>query len=55
MFALEAAYHQGYFERPRGHSAVEITESLGITHTTLLQHLRVAQRKLLRQIFSGGG
>lgn len=51
--ALEAAYRHGYFDRPRGHAAVEIAESLGITHTTYLQHLRVAQRKLFEQLFDG--
>ena len=53
LAALEAAYHQGYFDRPRGRSAVDIAESLGITHTTYLQHLRVAQQKLFGQLFGG--
>jgi len=53
VVALEAAYHQGYFDRPRGRSAVDIAQSLGITHTTYLQHLRVAQRKLFGQLFGG--
>jgi len=53
VVALEAAYHQGYFDRPRGQSAVEIADSLGITHTTYLQHLRVAERKLFGQLFGG--
>ena len=53
LVALEAAYHQGYFERPRQQSAVEIAESLDITHTTYLQHLRVAERKLFGQLFGG--
>ena len=51
LSALEAAYHQGYFDRPRGHSAVDIADSLDITHTTYLQHLRVAERKLFGQLF----
>ncbi|MEA1932013.1 MAG: response regulator [Euryarchaeota archaeon] len=51
--ALEAAYHQGYFDRPRKRSAVDIAQSLGITHTTYLQHLRVAERKLFGQLFGG--
>ena len=51
--AVEAAYRHGYFDRPRGHAAVEIAESLGITHTTYLQHLRVAQRKVFEQLFDG--
>ena len=53
LVALEAAYHQGYFERPRHQSAVDIAQSLGITHTTYLQHLRVAERKLFGQLFGG--
>ena len=52
--ALEAAYHHGYFDRPRGHAAVDIAESLGVTHTTYLQHLRVAQRKVFEQLFGSG-
>jgi predicted DNA binding protein len=47
--ALEAAYHQGYFEQPRGSSATEIAERLDITHSTFLQHLRTAQQKVFRQ------
>ncbi|WP_049985761.1 response regulator [Halobellus rufus] len=53
LAAIEAAYHEGYFDRPRRSSASDIAESLGITHTTYLQHLRVAQRKLFRQVFDG--
>ncbi|MFC7205224.1 bacterio-opsin activator domain-containing protein [Haloferax namakaokahaiae] len=53
LVALEAAYHQGYFDRPRRNSAIDIAKSLGITHTTYLQHLRVAQEKMFRQIFAG--
>ncbi|MDS0280694.1 response regulator [Haloarcula onubensis] len=51
--ALEAAYHQGYFDRPRRRSAVDVAETLGITHTTYLQHLRVAQEKLFGQLYGG--
>lgn len=49
--ALEAAYHGGYFERTRKRSATEIAESLGISHSTYLQHLRVAQQKIFTQRF----
>lgn len=48
---LEAAYHHGYFERPRQHSATEVAESLGIAHSTFLQHLRAAEKKVFRQRF----
>lgn len=47
--ALRAAYHHGYFDRPRGSSASEIADSLGVAHSTFLQHLRTAQRKVFEQ------
>lgn len=49
--SLKAAFHHGYFEQPRSSSATEIAESLEVTHSTYLQHLRSAQRKLLQQLF----
>lgn len=49
--ALEAAYYHGYFDQPRGSSATEIAEALGVTHSTFLQHLRTAQRKVFRDRF----
>ena len=47
--ALRAAYHHGYFDRPRGSSASEIADSLGVAHSTFLQHLRAAQRKVFAE------
>jgi len=38
---------------PTSAVAVDIAESLDITHTTYLQHLRVAERKLFGQLFGG--
>nr|WP_256533289.1 PAS domain S-box protein [Halovivax cerinus] len=49
--ALKAAYHRGYFEQPRRSSATEVGESLGISHSTFLQHLRAAQRKTFERRF----
>jgi predicted DNA binding protein len=49
--ALEAAYHHGYFEQPRESSASEVAESLGVTHSTFLQHLRTAQQKTFEAQF----
>lgn len=49
--ALEAAYHHGYFEQPRRSSATEIAAALEITHSTFLQHLRTAQRKVFNDRF----
>ena len=45
--ALEIAYYNGYFERPREHDKQEIAEKLGVSRQTFTQHLRAAERKLL--------
>jgi predicted DNA binding protein len=44
---LETAYSAGYFQRPRGATAQELAEDLGIAPSTLTEHLLAAQRKLL--------
>ena len=44
---LEAAYQNGYFERPRGNTAEEIATQLGISSSTFHQHLRAAMSKLM--------
>ncbi|MDR9380588.1 MAG: response regulator [Natronomonas sp.] len=49
--ALQAAYLHGYYEQPRERSATEIAESLGIAHSTYLQHLRTAQQKVFKHIY----
>ncbi|WP_181685102.1 response regulator [Halorhabdus salina] len=49
--ALRAAYHYGYFEQPRGSTASEIAESLGIAHSTFLQHLHRAQQQVFDDHF----
>lgn len=43
--ALKAAYFNGYFEQPRRASATDVAESLGVSHSTFLRHLRTAQQK----------
>jgi PAS domain S-box-containing protein len=48
---LRAAYHRGYFERPRESSAKDVAGSLDISHPTLLEHLRLAQEKVFRHHF----
>ena len=50
--ALEAAYHAGFFKRPRDASGEEIAESLGVAPPTFHQHLRKAERKVFDAIFS---
>ncbi|MDG5760289.1 bacterio-opsin activator domain-containing protein [Natronococcus sp. A-GB1] len=49
--ALEAAYRHGYFEQPRRSSATDIATSLGISHSTYLQHLRAAQQKVFAAFY----
>ena len=49
--ALETAFHHGYFERPRKSDASEIATALDISHSTFLQHLRVAEQKLLQEFY----
>lgn len=45
--ALRAAYYGGYFDWPRGSTAEELADSLGVSSPTLHNHLRAAQQKLL--------
>jgi predicted DNA binding protein len=49
--ALRAAYFAGYFDWPRGSTAEEVAESMGISSPTLHNHLRRAERKLLSSFF----
>lgn len=49
--ALELAYYNGYFKRPRDHDTTEIAEKLGVTRQTLTHHLRAGQEKLFARLF----
>ncbi|MUV89153.1 GAF domain-containing protein [Halapricum sp. CBA1109] len=51
---LRTAYLADYFSSPRGSSAEEVAEALGITGPTVLHHLRNAQRSLLDSFFEDG-
>jgi PAS domain S-box-containing protein len=51
LAALQAAYYNGYFERPRKLTATEIADSLGVGHSTFLQHLHRAQEKVFGSYF----
>lgn len=48
--ALEAAYFSGYFDWPRGSTAEEVAESMGVSSPTLHQHLRKSLNKLLDEL-----
>lgn len=45
--ALQTAFIGGFFDWPREHSGEEIAAVMGISQSTFLQHLRVAERKVL--------
>ena len=47
---LETAYGMGYFERPRTANASEVADELGISGSTLAEHLSAAQRKLFEDL-----
>ena len=49
--ALEAAYASGYYDWPRETTAQELAESMGISSSTLHQHLRHAVRGLAAAFF----
>jgi PAS domain S-box-containing protein len=49
--ALQAAYYNGYFAQPRRSTATEIAASLGVGHSTFLQHLHRAQEKVFASRF----
>lgn len=49
--ALQAAYYNGYFAQPRRSTATEIAASLGVGHSTFLQHLHRAEEKVFASQF----
>lgn len=50
---LEAAFRSGYFDWPRRKTTgEELADSLGISSSTLHQHLRIASAKLIERYFS---
>jgi predicted DNA binding protein len=51
LSALQAAYHGGYFERPRRQTAEDVAETMGISASTFHQHLRIALETVLTELF----
>lgn len=49
---LETAHEMGYFEHGQGSNAGEVADALEINSSTFSEHLRAAQRKLLRTILT---
>jgi hypothetical protein len=49
---LETAHRLGYFDCPRAANATEVAAALGIDPSTLSEHLRAAQRKLVGDLIN---
>lgn len=49
--ALRAAYFGGYFGWPRGSTAEEVADAMGVSSPTFHNHLRKGQRELLELLF----
>ncbi|MFC4246985.1 helix-turn-helix domain-containing protein [Natribaculum luteum] len=47
---LETAHRMGYFESPKRATAEDVADELGISASTFVEHLSVAQTKLLDQV-----
>lgn len=52
---ISTALRRGYYEWPRKTDAETLAGELGIAHSTLLEHLRKAERALLSDALSRGG
>jgi predicted DNA binding protein len=49
---LELAYEAGYFDWPRDTDAETLADQLDISHTTFLEHLRKAEKKIINESLS---
>jgi predicted DNA binding protein len=49
---LRTAHEKGYYEWPRDRTAEEIADALDIASSTLHQHLRAAENKLISAFLS---
>jgi predicted DNA binding protein len=53
--ALVAALEHGYFEVPRGATATEVADDLGISKSSFLGRLKRAQQTVFKQLLAGTG
>ncbi len=53
--ALIAALEQGYFDVPRGATATEVADELGISKSSFLGRMKRAQRTVFEQLLAGAG
>ncbi|EZQ11537.1 hypothetical protein CM19_00705 [Candidatus Acidianus copahuensis] len=52
LTVLKTAYNMGYFNFPRKVRVNKLSSSLGISETTVIQHIRAAEHEILRKLFS---
>lgn len=50
--ALQTAYSRGYFDWPRESTTEDVASELGVATSTFSQHLRLAEGKLLKELFA---
>lgn len=51
--ALRAAYFSGFFDRPQIATADEVADTLDISRTTFLSHVRAAERTIFEHVLDG--
>jgi hypothetical protein len=51
--ALTVAQRHGYYQYPRAISTEELAKKLGLTKTTLIEHLRKAENALISDVLAG--
>ncbi|MFC6757001.1 bacterio-opsin activator domain-containing protein [Halomicroarcula sp. GCM10025894] len=51
---LNAAYHGGYYETPRGVTGEDLAASFGISSPAVYNHLQAAHRRILRTVLDVG-
>jgi len=49
---MEQAYRMGYFDSPRKVDSRRLAKAIGISHSTLLEHLRKGERTIFSILFS---
>jgi len=48
-----AAFHNGYYDYPKKISSIQLCQKVNISKPTLLQHLRKAEGRILKEIVTG--